>query len=99
MIHEISDTQIMVCIFSVFPQCADEKFIFKQSHLLARVFILCGFSHKVSISLAQTHRGQASPAPLGSTVPLPYMYTWFGYVNFDMWVSISPIFTMGFIRP
>lgn len=47
----------------------------------------------------QTLRGQNTPASLCLTVPLPYMYTWSGYVNFDMWVSISSIFTMGFIRP
>lgn len=33
------------------------------------------------------------------TSPRSYMYTWSGYVNFDMWVSISPIFAVGFIRP
>lgn len=63
------------------------------------IFLLCGFSHKVSISPEQTHWGQASPTLLSHTVLLPYMYTWSGYVNFDMLVSISPIFTMGFIRP
>lgn len=52
-----------------------------------------------SVSAAQTRRGQASSVPAGPTAPLPYMYTWSGYVNFDMWVSISPIFTIGFIRP
>lgn len=41
----------------------------------------------------------ASSTPLCPTVLLPYMYTWSDYVNFDMWVSIFPIFTMGFIRP
>lgn len=41
----------------------------------------------------------ASSTPLCPTVLLPYMYTWSGYVNFDMWVSIFPIFTMGFIGP
>lgn len=30
---------------------------------------------------------------------LSYMYTWSVYVNFDMWMSISPIFAMGSIRP
>lgn len=63
------------------------------------LFLFCGFSLKVSVSAVQTLRGQARPALLGPTVPLPYMYTCSGYVNFDMWVSISPIFTMGFIRP
>lgn len=63
------------------------------------IFLLCSFSHKVSFPPAQTHWGHTSSAPLCPTVLLPYMYTWSGYVNFDMWVSISPIFTMGFIRP
>lgn len=81
-----------VLFFSITPQHADVKFNF----ILFGIVIL---SHKVSISPVQTHRGQASGVPVGPTVPLPYMYTWSGYVNFDMWVSISPIFTMGFIRP
>lgn len=46
-----------------------------------------------------TGGGQSSSALLWPTLPLPYMYTGPSYVNFDMWVSISPIFTMGFIRP
>lgn len=63
------------------------------------IFLFCGFGHKVSFSPVQTHGGQPSSVPVGPTVPLPYMYTRSGYVNFDMWVSISPIFTVGFIRP
>lgn len=84
---------IMLSIFYFF--CYSMECLYIKHSL----FLLCGFSLKVSVSAAQTRRGQARPALLGPTVPLPYMYTCSGYVNFDMWVSISPIFTMGFIGP
>lgn len=84
---------IMFCLFFFFV-IPRNVFYIRYS-----LFLLGGFSLKVSVSAVQTGRGQARPALLGPTVLLPYMYTCSGYVNFDMWVSISPIFTMGFIRP
>lgn len=87
--------------FSVTPQGGGGNVNFPLSwpDSLSNLPPLWLLPQSVCISLAQTQPGQASPAPLGLTVPLPYMYTWSRYVNFDMWVSISPIFTMGFIRP
>lgn len=57
-------------------------------------------SHMVCQSLPSLDPPRSSHCSQVPWLPgLAYMYTWSGYVNFDMWMSISPIFTMGFIRP
>lgn len=89
----------MLRFFSFIPKCAGIRFISKTFPCLPLDVKIISLLSGLSVSSAQTQRGQARPAALSTTVPLPYMYTWSGYVNFDMWVSISPIFTMGFIRP